>query len=187
MKKYFTRTGDDGYTGQLGEGRLTKYHPRIEAVGTIDEAVAIIGLTRALAIDPRVPVMLLRIQRELYQAMAEISATADNALRFSIINPDHVKKLEIEISQLGDSIQVPKEFIVPGDSPNGARMAHVRTVIRRAERRVAQLIHENELENTNILAYLNRLSSLFFILELVENDANGGKPTTLAKTKDDLT
>jgi cob(I)alamin adenosyltransferase len=71
---------------------------------------------------------------------------------------------------------------VPGDSPAGAALALARTVARRAERRVAQLLHHGDIENAELLRYLNRLSSLCFGLELLENRAAGQSSPTLAKT-----
>jgi cob(I)alamin adenosyltransferase len=78
-------------------------------------------------------------------------------------------------------VEIPKEFIVSGDSQAGAALALGRTITRRAERRLAQLLHEGELENSELLRYLNRLSSLCFALELAENRAAGRDKPTLAK------
>ncbi len=181
MSKYFTGTGDDGFTGQLGEGKIPKYHPRIEAVGDLDEAVAIIGVIRASAIDSRLPGILLKIQRSLYVAMTEVSAAKLNADKFNRLTVQDIDWLEKMINEFGSTVELPSDFIVPGDSINGARLAHARTVSRRAERRVAQLFHEGDLVDSTLLTYLNRLSSLLFILELVENKAFGGQNPTLAK------
>jgi cob(I)alamin adenosyltransferase len=76
---------------------------------------------------------------------------------------------------------MPGDFIAPGDSPCGAALALARTVVRRAERHTARLVHEGALENVELLRYLNRLSSLCFVLELVENRAWGKDAPTLAR------
>ena len=75
---FYTSKGDDGTTGLLGEGRVAKYAARIEAVGTLDESTAALGLARAQCLDPRSVVILLEPQRDLYTLMAEGSATPDN-------------------------------------------------------------------------------------------------------------
>jgi cob(I)alamin adenosyltransferase len=75
MSKLYTSTGDDGYTGLLGEGRVPKYHPRTEAVGVLDESSAAIGLARAFSQVDTSAGLLLEAQRNLYKIMAEISAT----------------------------------------------------------------------------------------------------------------
>lgn len=181
MTHFYTRTGDDGYTGLLGEGRVPKYHNRTEAVGAIDEATAALGLARAICQGEESGPMVLTIQRDLYNLMAEISATPENAPRFRSIDAQRVAWLEAQIGKLEAYVSMPKAFILPGDSPAGGAMALARTVVRRAERRVAYLLHEEEIENVELLRYLNRLSSLCFVLELYENRAAGTETPTLAK------
>lgn len=179
MSTFFTRTGDDGYTGLLGEGRVPKYHPVTETVGALDEATAALGIARAACLTPGISTLLLAVQKDLYLLMAEISATPENAARFRKIDAARVAWLEQTTDQVGEMVEMPKEFIVPGDSPAGAAMALARTIVRRSERAVARLIHEKWLENIEILRYLNRLSSLCFVLELLENKTAGSKKQTL--------
>ena len=90
-------------------------------------------------------------------------------------------RLESSIETISQNISIPKEFIVPGDTPAEAGLDLARTVVRRAERRVMELAQAGQLQNTIILGYLNRLSSLCFILELVENQRAGQIKPTLAK------
>ncbi|HEX7975431.1 MAG TPA: cob(I)yrinic acid a,c-diamide adenosyltransferase [Anaerolineales bacterium] len=181
MSRFYTRTGDDGYTGQLGEGRVPKYHPRTETVGAVDEATAALGLARVACRAEPSEALLVAVQRDLYHLMAEIAATPENAARFRAIGPERVAWLESQTDALSAGIELPKEFILPGDSPAGAALALARTIIRRAERRAAQLMHSGEIENVDLLRYLNRLSSLCFVLELVENQAYGKESPSLAK------
>jgi cob(I)alamin adenosyltransferase len=181
MPDYYTRTGDDGYTGLLGEGRVPKYHPQPEAVGTIDEATAVLGLARSTCQDSHVANILLDVQRDLYHIMAEVSATPENAASFRKIDESHVTWLEEHIDAVGGSVSMPNEFIVPGDTNSGAILALARTVIRRAERQVARLLHEGLIENPYLLQYFNRLSSLCFLLEIFEYSQAGHKTPTLAK------
>jgi cob(I)alamin adenosyltransferase len=125
--------------------------------------------------------LILAIQRDLYHLMAELSATAENAARFRRIDAARVSWLEEQTDELGKGVTLPGEFIVPGDSPGGAALALARTVVRKAERRVARLFHVKGVANQELLRYLNRLSSLCFVLELVENQASGSTRPTLAK------
>ena len=180
MSKFYTRKGDDGTTGTLGKTRLPKYHPRIETVGTLDEATAALGLARALVESPEVDVILTKIQRDIYSLMAEVAATPENAAKFRSIKSSHVEWLEKQTDALSEKIEMPTEFILPGETKGGGALSVARTVTRRAERRVAELLDEGELENKELLRYLNRLSSLCFILELVENQFEG-KVTQKAK------
>jgi len=176
---FYTRKGDDGTTGLLGEGRVPKFHLRIETLGTLDESNAALGLARASVHDPRSGPLLLEAQRDLYRLMAEVAATAENAKQFHF-DEGRVQWLEAQTDALSKTVAVPNEFIIPGDSIGGATLSLARAVIRRAERRVAELFDAEEITNPALQQYLNRLSSLLFVLELIENQT-AGKSTTLAK------
>ncbi len=181
MTKFYTRGGDDGFTNLLGESRVAKYHPRPEAVGTIDEASAALGTARAFCQVEQSRELLLITQRDLYHMMSEVAATPENAGRFRVIDESRVDWLESQVDQISAQVEMPKEFIVPGDSPAGGLLSLARTIVRRAERKIAELVHMGELENAELLRYLNRLSSLCFVLELLENQAAGKSKPTLAK------
>ena len=181
MPPFYTRTGDDGNTGILGEGRLPKHHPRIETIGTLDEASAALGLARALITAEQTKSLLADVQRDLYALMAEVAATPENTSRFRTVNLARVEWLESQTDLVTARVPMPKDFILPGDTPGGAALSLARTVIRRAERRLAELADQGEVENPALLPYLNRLSSLCFALELEENH-HAGKETSLAKS-----
>jgi cob(I)alamin adenosyltransferase len=182
MSPIYTRAGDDGTTGVLGENRLPKYHPRMEALGVLDEASAALGLARAQSEVPQTGNLLKEVQRDLYSIMAEVAATPENAKLFQIMAPRRVQWLESQVDAIVAVAPIPTEFILPGDSVPGAALDLARTIVRRAERRVAELLDKGEIENRVLLLYLNRLSSLCFALEMFEN-AQAGIPTTLAKEK----
>jgi cob(I)alamin adenosyltransferase len=178
---FYTSRGDDGYTGLLGEGRVAKNDERMEALGAVDEAGAALGLARALARGAHTPTILLQVQRDLYGLMGELAATPENAVKFRVIDSARVAWLESQVDALSAQVEIPREFIIPGDSVEGAFVDLARTVVRRAERRVAALYHLGGFENQQLLRYLNRLSSLCFLIELAENQATGQGPITLAK------
>jgi cob(I)alamin adenosyltransferase len=113
--------------------------------------------------------------------MAEVSAPLNTAARFRVIDKARVDWLESEIDQITALVEIPREFIVPGDTPSGGLLSLARAIIRRAERIIAKLLHMGEVENKELLRYLNRLSSLCFALELLENQASGKSRPTLAK------
>lgn len=176
----YTRSGDDGTTGLLGEDRVSKDHPRIEALGALDEASAALGLARASCLAPQTPPILRKVQRDLYKLMAEVAATPENADKFQGIDAASVTWLEEQADAINKQVSLPKAFILPGDTPSGAALSLARAVIRRAERRVTELFTLEELSNPELLRYINRLSSLCFVLELLENQT-AGKSTSLAK------
>jgi cob(I)alamin adenosyltransferase len=180
MSPLYNGRGDDGTTGWLGEGRLPKHHPRIETLGTLDEASAALGLARALARHPGTAATLVGIQRDLYAVMAEVAASPKQAGKFRELDASRVGWLESQAEALEARISIPGGFILPGDSPGGAALSLARTIVRRAERRLADLLDRGELSNRVLLQYLNRLSSLCFALELLENQ-EADRPTQLAK------
>jgi len=186
---FYTRQGDDGYTGLLGEGRAPKESLRLEAVGVVDEANAALGITRSLAGSPEAPGLLLEIQRDLYGLMAELAALPEKAALFRTVTAQRVTWLEAQTDQIAALVEIPKEFIVPGDTVEGAFLDLARAVTRRAERRVSELLHRGEVANPELLRYLNRLSSFCFVLELYENKislqaaGNRDSDVTLAKVK----
>ena len=181
MKNFYTRTGDDGTTGLLGEGRVRKDSPRLEAVGNLDEANAALGMARAACKVSLSQQIILKAQRDLYGLMAEVAATPENAPRFRTIGAECVAWLEDQIASVGMKVEPTNEFIVPGDTLAGAALDVARTIVRRAERRVISLHLDGKLENPELLRYLNRLSSLCFALELLENQEDGDGKLTLAK------
>jgi cob(I)alamin adenosyltransferase len=85
MSPFYTRKGDDGFTRLLGEGRFPKNDDRLEALGTIDEVSAVLGLARSLCAAPEIPSIILHVQGDLYKLMGELAATPDNSARFQSI------------------------------------------------------------------------------------------------------
>lgn len=183
MSPIYTREGDDGYTGLLGEGRVPKYDLRPVAYGTVDEASASLGLSRAIAKSDVTAEILLQVQHDLYLMMAELAATPANVHRFRRIDDQRLKWLEARVDEVAAKVSLPEGFVLGGDSLGGASLDVARTVIRRAERYVAQLQHTGETDNPIILAYLNRLSSLCFVLSLWEYHQAGVKKLSLAQSE----
>jgi len=178
MTKFYTQTGDDGFTGRLGKGRLPKNDSLIEAIGTIDEATAALGFARAQSNEQETAQIIVEVQRDLYHIMAELSATEENADQFRVIDEKRLAWLEETVDRISTTIDLPKEFVLPGDTIPGGAMSLARSIVRRAERRVTELYFAEAIHNQLILPYLNRLSSLCFILEIQENQSVG---ITLAK------
>lgn len=181
MAKFYTQTGDDGYTGLLGEGRTPKYNPRIETIGTVDEANAALGFARSLCKTALASSIIISVQKDLYHIMTEIAALPENSSKFGNLPKERVSWLETQIAEITHNVSIPSDFIIPGDSTVGAVLDLTRTIVRRAERHIAMLLHQELIENVELLRYINRLSSLCFALELLENQAAGQARPTLAK------
>lgn len=167
MNKYFTARGDEGQTDQLGKTRLSKAHQRIRALGAIDEASAALGLARAQINLPEFQELIKAIQTDLYRIMTQVSLEKPDPVKFPDLEPERLAWLEGKISHYGDLLERPKDFILPGENLASAAWGMARTVIRRAERETVALQDEGTLFSENALPYLNRLSSLCFVLELM--------------------
>ena len=180
---FYTSKGDDGTTTIYGQTkRIPKYHPRPEAYGTIDEAQAVVGLLRAGATQPHIKETLARVERDLYLMMGQLAVADHIKLPARPVDQSDVDWLENATAEIGDMITMPNEFILPGDTLNGAYANLARTVVRRAERSVTKLHHEESLSNEAILPYLNRLSSLLFVLTLFEDQQGGVEKPTFSKS-----
>jgi cob(I)alamin adenosyltransferase len=175
-----TRRGDDGTTGLLfGGERIAKDDVRTEAYGTIDEAVAALGIARAqLGLKDRLgtlapgfgelPDVILRLQRELFVAAAELATepTAWDRQREGVsrVSASMVEGLDAILREAEGHITMPTEFVVPGETPTSAALELARTIVRRAERRAVTLGAEGLIPGPHLLPYLNRLADLLWVL-----------------------
>jgi cob(I)alamin adenosyltransferase len=173
--RFYTGLGDDGTTDLLG-ARVAKDDARIDALGSLDEATSAIGLARSMATDIRVREDLVAVQRDLYQIMAELAFTPELRPAAYEFAQDRVDWLGAETDAMAARIELPREFILPGESTPGAALDVARTVTRRGERHVVALSHVGHQVNSSILGYLNRLSSLLFIAARIEDRAAGHDP-----------
>lgn len=178
---WYTGTGDDGLTSLLGDAKVPKYHLQPEAFGTVDEASAALGLARASSKHREVQELVLAVQRDLYRVMSELAATQEAASQFETIDQGRITWLERETDKFGNRVQMPREFVVPGDTQVGALFDLARTMIRRAERVAVKLCDEGLCNNGAIVPYLNRLSSLCFVLARFEDQTAKPGSVTLAK------
>ena len=183
-----TGKGDDGTTGLLFGGvRIRKDDLRTEAYGTVDEAVAAMGLARADlglkalygALSPNfggLADLILRLQRELFVVGAELATNPearekqqDGVTRVSRAMVDSLGEV---LAEMEAAIELPREFVVPGATRVSAALELARTVTRRAERRAVTLASTDpDLARGNILPYLNRLADLLWVLARVAEQA----------------
>lgn len=167
MSKYYSARGDEGQTDQLGKSRLSKSHQRIRTVGAIDEACAALGLARAQIDLPEFQELIKAIQTDLYRIMTQVSLEEPNPDQFPDLERARLDWLEEKISHYGEPLQKPTGFILPGENLASAALGMARTIVRRAERETVSLQEEGLLFSATALPYLNRLSSLCFVLELM--------------------
>lgn len=166
--KTFNKKGDQGETSLLYGVRVPKSDPHCEAYGTIDEAVAALGLARALSTKDRVQEVVLHLQRGLFIIGSEMAVPLEHYPEFArkgqVITEDMAQGLERLIDELENAVEMPRYFIVPGASAASAALNLARTIIRRAERRAVALQQDGLLPNKEILKYLNRTADLVYTL-----------------------
>ena len=194
-----TGRGDDGSTGLLfGGERIVKDDPRTEAYGTIDEAVAVLGLARAeLGLKDQLgvlspafgdlPDVILRLQRELFVAAAELATNPDAWPRLedgrTRVSQDMVDGLDELLSQAERRVEMPHEFVVPGETRTSAALEVARTVVRRAERRAVSLDRQRLIPGPHLLPYLNRLADLLWVLARAAEQAEARTATPSRTTR----
>ncbi|HEX9549704.1 MAG TPA: cob(I)yrinic acid a,c-diamide adenosyltransferase [Candidatus Limnocylindrales bacterium] len=193
-----TTRGDDGTTGLLyGGDRIAKDDPRTEAYGTIDEAVAALGLARAnLGVKRRIGTLsptlgglgdlLLRIQRELFVVGAELATNPEAWPRLedgrTRVSAAMVADIEALLVEAEAAIQMPAEFVVPGETITSAALELARTILRRAERRAVGLQRAGLVPGEHLVPYLNRLADLVWVLARAAESAES-KRATPARTE----
>lgn len=173
--KIYTKTGDKGETGLLGAARVRKNALRVEAYGEVDELNASLGFTCAALSNREMVGLLVGIQRDLFAVgaqLADVRTRKAQAMEKAALPEQKVADLEQTIDRIEEQLPPLKTFILQGGCEAGARMHLARTVCRRAERRIAALTEKEEVSPV-ILAYMNRLSDLLFVLARLVNHRAG--------------
>lgn len=175
--KIYTKTGDSGETGLFGGQRVGKESLRIEAYGTVDELNSFIGLALCEITDAELIADLKLIQNRMFTVGSDLATPLDSKIKnFVLPRTEEIfsSDLEKRIDFYSNQLEELKSFILPGGS-KGASFLHVcRTVCRRGERLVVDLMHHEEL-NKNIVIFMNRLSDFFFVAARYANHISGNE------------
>lgn len=165
--RIYTRTGDDGSTGLFYGGRVAKDDTGPEAYGTVDEAVAALGIARAVADEPLAE-RILQVQRSLFVLAAELATAPGKRERLqpgvSLVTQAMVDDLEAAIDEVEAASGLPTEFVVPGGSSAAAAIDLARTIVRRAERRTISHVRAVDVVDSVAVTFLNRLADYLFVL-----------------------
>lgn len=170
----YTRKGDGGNTGLFGtKERVSKDHPLLEALGSVDELNSLVGLCKAYVHEhnERTTDELEQVQEVLFIAQAQLAGSA------MCVTSKHVDALEASINAIETTIVKPTSFVVPGATILSALFDFARTVTRRIERTV---VRAHLGDSTELKAYLNRLSSFFYALarHAAQTSGTAEKPPT---------
>ncbi|UBM57733.1 cob(I)yrinic acid a,c-diamide adenosyltransferase [Marinilongibacter aquaticus] len=163
MAKIYTKTGDLGETSLWGGERVSKAALRMEAIGSLDELNAWIGLVRDQSEDGHEKDVLLKIQNRLFVVGALLADSRNKASESLKIEQSAVEELELEMDTMVDKLPELKHFILPGGHAEVSHVHLARTVSRRAERQTVRL-HDTEKLDPLVIVWLNRLSDYLFIL-----------------------
>jgi cob(I)alamin adenosyltransferase len=168
--KVYTRTGDDGTTGLLYGGRVAKDDAGPAAYGSVDEAVAALGVARAECTEGTdLFDLLVRLQRELFVVGAELATEQANRRKLtagvSLVTAEMVTALEPVIDDVTAHFEPPREFVVPGENRISSALDLARAVVRRAERESVGATRSGWLDaESHVVPYLNRLADLVWTL-----------------------
>ena len=168
-RKVYTRTGDDGTTALLFGGRVRKDAPGPTAYGVVDESVSALGTARAeVEPDTELAELLVRLQRELFVVGAELATAPQNRHKLepgtTLVTAAMVAALEPIIDDVTTRYEPPQEFVLPGENRVAAGLDVARTVVRRAEREAVAAADQGWLDDSQVVAYLNRLADLVYTL-----------------------
>ena len=167
--KIYTKNGDKGNTKLLYGGSVSKDNFEPEAVGTVDELVASLGIIRAESDLPaETQEILLQIQRELFIVGAELATTKENRNKLetgkTLVEEVMITNLEEKIDILEEKNGIPDYFVVPGENIISSKIDWARVVSRRAERKCVTLQKAYEINDSKVIKYLNRLSDYLWML-----------------------
>lgn len=171
--RIYTRRGDQGDTGLLGGRRVRKTHPRIAAFGEVDELNAFLGWARSQNLPREIDQTLQKIQHDLFALGAELASEQPQSAKTDWLSAADVEALERDIDRWQEQLPPLRQFILPGGTPGAAALHCARCVCRRAERQLTQLIDEEPQVERLLLAYLNRLGDLLFVLARAANHIAG--------------
>jgi cob(I)alamin adenosyltransferase len=175
--RIYTRKGDDGSTGLLYGGRVSKDDIRTDVYGTIDETVSALGIARAGGLVERVEDIVIRLQREMFVAGAHLATAEANQSKLepgvSRVTSGMTEPVERDVDELTTEHPLPQEFILPGETAGSAGLDLARSTIRRAERRAVTMDREGIMPDPEILRWLNRVSDLLFVLARYQEAASG--------------
>jgi cob(I)alamin adenosyltransferase len=176
--KYYTGRGDAGITSLAKGERISKSSVRVEAYGDVDELNSIVGLARTRIRHKDVFDVLKKIQSDLFTVGAEL-ATTDTEAEKKIgryVEKEMLTYVEEQINVFSRELLIEGRFrfVLPGGCEEAAGLYLARAMARRAERHIVELSQSDHVGEI-LIAYMNRLSSILYVLARVMNRRMGGE------------
>lgn len=163
----YTGNGDRGRTDLSSGERVSKSSERIQAYGTVDELNSIVGVCRSYTGQEKSE-ELEEIQNELHILQAELA----NRKPDTKVSEENTERLEDLCDRYQEECPPLRNFVLAGGCKSAAQLHNARSVARRAERKIVELDNNEELRE-EVLAFINRLSDLFFLMARHENHLEG--------------
>ncbi|MBA3655436.1 MAG: cob(I)yrinic acid a,c-diamide adenosyltransferase [Actinobacteria bacterium] len=159
---HYTGKGDDGTTGLLYGGRVAKNAPAPAAYGAVDEAQAFVGLIRAeVEAGGELDALLVEVARDMWTLMGELATDPSNLHKLAArVTAEMVERVAARVAAIEERFEMPRQFVIPGENRVAALCDVARAVVRRAERASIAVAAEDSF----VVPYLNRLSSLLWVL-----------------------
>ena len=162
--KIYTRKGDSGQTSLIDGDMVNKHNLSVDAYGTIDELNSFLGLLKDYIKDDKIKDILNNIQIKLFSIGSILASGKNQNISAKVkIEKKDVVYIELEIDRLNENLPELKNFIIPGGHKISSYSHVCRSICRRAERKISELNNKSSIDS-NILAYINRLSDFFFVL-----------------------
>jgi cob(I)alamin adenosyltransferase len=159
-----TKRGDAGETSLAGAVRVSKGHVRVEAYGTVDELNTFMGLARVMTDDADVKELVKKLQRELFTVGSALATAPAGSKKEPPVTGEMVDALTEHVHRIEATEGILADWSLPGEHPASAAFDVARAVCRRAERQVVRLVESGERVNPHVLAYLNRLSDVLWLI-----------------------
>ena|SRR5687768_9789665 len=182
MGSISTMKGDSGETGLAGGIRVSKSSLRVDAYGTVDELNSTLGFARSICDDEQIVNLTIGIQKELFKVGSALATPPESPKPQIPIGTEMVERLTIEVHRLEAIEGILSDWSVPGALSVAAAFDIARTVCRRAERGVVRLVESGEPVQPTIVAYLNRLSDLLWLIGRKLEHAAGVSGSLRAET-----
>lgn len=161
--KIYTKTGDKGETSLFGGKRVPKDNVRIEAYGTIDELNSFLGVLHDSLKDLSDKSLINAIQSDLFSIGSILANEGAITKYIPDISEERITVLEQEMDKMDKDLPRLKNFILPGGHLAVSHCHVARSVCRRAERRLVELDHQEQVDG-KLIMYINRLSDYLFVL-----------------------
>ena len=177
--KFYTGYGDEGIT-RIGSRKFSKSAYLINALGDLDEFSTVLGISELYVKTKRLQQIIRKLQNYLYLVESELAGYADKSFNIkSKIRSADIKKIENYIAILGRDFGNITKFILPSGSPGAVYLQNARAVARRSERSISKIKEENIVINIQLLKFMNRVSTLLFVMALYENRKHNVKEIML--------